>query len=127
MVPFVVLLVLCSVLSHASRPSLTRRRELSFPEPKRLSAGALSSKLTARGEHDTVLKRKASFGYIAYSVENGGVFSTTLDVESQLPILALEDMDAGLDSVSFTETEIKLGICIYCCQGKLQASERRDA
>ncbi|KAL4745992.1 hypothetical protein BDW72DRAFT_210826 [Aspergillus terricola var. indicus] len=92
MFPFVVLLVLCSVLSHASSPSLTRR--LSFPEPKRLSAGTLSSKLKAKGDPDTVLRRKESFDYIADN--------------SQWPVLALEDMDAGLDSVSCTETEINL-------------------
>ncbi|KAL4821191.1 hypothetical protein BDW67DRAFT_172589 [Aspergillus spinulosporus] len=106
--PVVVLLVLCSVLSYASSPSLTRRRESSFPEPKRLSAGALSSKLKTRAEPDTVLRRKASFDYIADNVEDGRVFSTPLDVESQWPVLALEDMDAGLDSVSCTETELTL-------------------
>ncbi|KAL6238027.1 hypothetical protein BDW75DRAFT_228215 [Aspergillus navahoensis] len=86
--------------------SLVRRQGLSFPEPKRLSAATLSSKLQTRGEPSTLLKRKASFDYVADNVEEDSVFLTTLDVESQWPILALDDLD--LDSVSCKETEINL-------------------
>ncbi|KAL5003650.1 hypothetical protein BDV10DRAFT_198773 [Aspergillus recurvatus] len=107
MAPFVVLLLLCSVLSHASSPDSSRRQELGFPEPKRLSAGTSSSKFQTR-ELSTLLQRKASFDYIADNVEEESVFSTTLDVESQWPILALEELDTGLNSVSCRETEINL-------------------
>ncbi|KAL4877458.1 hypothetical protein BJY04DRAFT_230599 [Aspergillus karnatakaensis] len=104
----VVSLLLSSVLAHASS-SGSNRRELTFPKSKPLSAAALSSRLKARAQSVfPVLKRKASFDYLADEIQDKTVFATTLDVESQQPVLALEDLDDVLDSVRCTESEIQL-------------------
>lgn len=105
-----LVILLSSVLVHASSPRLDRRYQaLDFLEPKRLSAGTSSLKLKARGDLAVpLLKRRTSFDYIADDIEGESVFSTTLDVESQWPILALEDLDAGLDRVSCTKPKIQL-------------------
>ncbi|KAL4925726.1 putative GPI anchored protein [Aspergillus undulatus] len=95
-----LVLLLCSVLVHASSNA---------SEPKRLSAGILLSKLKARGEFTVpLLSQESSFYYIADDVEEESVFSATLDVKSQWPILVLEDLEAGLDSVSCEDSEIRL-------------------
>ncbi|KAL4941615.1 hypothetical protein BDV06DRAFT_212538 [Aspergillus oleicola] len=113
---FVVLvLLLCSVLVHGST--------LNFPEPKRLAAGTLLSKLKARDEFAApLLKTRTSFDYIAEDVEEESVFSTTLDVESQWPILALEDLDANLDRVSCTDSEIQLNFASAAAEERFNAA-----
>ncbi|KAL3477719.1 hypothetical protein BJX99DRAFT_245950 [Aspergillus californicus] len=103
-------LLLSLVVVQAESPSLNRRYPgLSFPEPRRLSAATLSSKLKARGEFPIASpERKASFDYLADAVVEESVLSTTLDVQSQWPILALEDFDASMDNVSCTDSQIQL-------------------
>lgn len=106
---FIALITLLSlVLVHASSPSLNPRYQvLDSPEPKRLSAGTLSSKLKARSETVAPLfQQKRSFDYAAEDVEEESVFSTTLDVESRWPILALEELDTEIDSIVCTESKI---------------------
>ncbi|KAL5343480.1 hypothetical protein BJX70DRAFT_408255 [Aspergillus crustosus] len=100
--------LLSLVLVQATNPGHKQQtRTLSFPEPNRLSAAILSSKLTARGEHIfPLLNREASFDYVADVVENEPVFATTLNVESQWPILTLEDWDIVLNSVACTESQM---------------------
>ncbi|KAL4901534.1 hypothetical protein BDW74DRAFT_170208 [Aspergillus multicolor] len=123
MAPFVALLFLYSVLVHASSPSIIRRQEPYFPESKRLSAGALSSQLNARAEDNVIaLKRKSSFDYLAGDNEEGSVFSTTLYVESDWPILRLEDLDSGLDSVSCTMSEIQLHFTSITAEKKFRSA-----
>ncbi|RDW72434.1 putative GPI anchored protein [Aspergillus mulundensis] len=69
----------------------------------------MSSKLNARAENNVItLDRNSSFDYVADDNEGELVFSTTLHVESEWPILRLEDLDTGLDSVSCTASEIQL-------------------
>ncbi|KAL4920893.1 hypothetical protein BDW62DRAFT_198346 [Aspergillus aurantiobrunneus] len=118
MIAFIGLVVLSSVLVQANSPSLDHRYQaLDLPKPKRLSAGTLSSKLKARGESTiSLLNQKTSFDYIADDVEEEYVSSTTLDVESRWPILALEDLDAGLDSVSCTAFEIQLSFAAIAAE-----------
>lgn len=106
---FITLITFLSfVLVHASSPSLNPRYQvLDPPEPKRLSAGTLSSKLKARAETTAPLfQRKRSFDYAANDVEEESVFSTTLDVESRWPILALEELDSEFNSIVCTESNI---------------------
>lgn len=72
-----------------------------------MSAGTLSSKLKARSETIAPLfQQKRSFDYAAEDVEEESVFSTTLDVESRWPILALEELDTVIDSIVCTESKI---------------------
>ncbi|KAL4799691.1 hypothetical protein BDV19DRAFT_384979 [Aspergillus venezuelensis] len=114
---FVVLgLLLCSVLVRASAPSLH------FPEPRRLSAGTLLSKLEAREFTSALLNEATSFDYISDDVEDESVFSTTLDVKSQWSILALEDLDAGLESVSCTDSEIRLDFASIAAEKRFRAA-----
>lgn len=103
-------LLLSSIGVQANSPSLNHRYPgLNFNEPRRLSAATLSSKLQARGEFPIASpERKASFDYLVDDVVEQSVFSTTLDVQSQWPILALEDFDASLDGVSCTDSQIQL-------------------
>ncbi|KAL2822179.1 hypothetical protein BDW59DRAFT_163938 [Aspergillus cavernicola] len=104
----VFVLFLYPVIVHASSPGLSDHAS-SFPNPRRLAAATLSSRLKAREVSPvTLFKRKMSFDYLADEIEGESVFATTLDVESQWPILALEDLDAGLDSVSCTDSQIQL-------------------
>ncbi len=110
---FIAFITLLSfVLVHASSPSLSPRYQvLDAPEPKRLSAGTLSSKLKARAETTAPLfQRKRSFDYAAEDVEEESVFSTTLDVESRWPILALEELDGEFDNIVCTESKIHFNL-----------------
>ncbi|KAL4872435.1 hypothetical protein BDV12DRAFT_183091 [Aspergillus spectabilis] len=107
---FAVFLLLSSALVHANRAGLNRRYgTLTFPESKRLSAASLSSKLKSREESVfPILNRETNFDYLANEIEDEMVFGTTLNVESQWPILALEYLDVVLDGVTCTESQIQL-------------------
>ncbi|KAL4808768.1 hypothetical protein BDV18DRAFT_157706 [Aspergillus unguis] len=104
MLPAVFILIL-----HCAFAAGNQFLSWNSPEPRRLSAGALSSRLKAREESAPILlKQSTSFDYFVGVPEEESVFATTLDVESQWPILALEDLDAGFDNVICTDSQVQL-------------------
>ncbi|OAX79784.1 hypothetical protein ACJ72_05893, partial [Emergomyces africanus] len=79
-----------------------------------LSAATVRSKLDAREVSASLLKKETSFDFLegrsssAPSTLDGSVFTASVVVRSQKPILALEDIERDLLDISCSATEIKL-------------------
>ncbi|KAE8349004.1 hypothetical protein BDV28DRAFT_160850 [Aspergillus coremiiformis] len=105
-----VLFILFSIVEGINL-ALDQRQASEFPKARRLSAASLSPNLKTREDRETfALKREASFHFM-HAVPEGDaeyVFTTTLNVASQLPILALEVLDADLDGVLCSESHVQL-------------------
>ncbi|KLJ13055.1 hypothetical protein EMPG_11982 [Blastomyces silverae] len=92
---------------------------LAFPDSalaraRVLSAATLRSSLEARDVSAALLRRETSFDFLegrsssAASAPDGSVFTASVMVRSQKPILALEDIESDLLDVSCSTTEIEL-------------------
>ncbi|PGG97994.1 hypothetical protein GX51_07036 [Blastomyces parvus] len=79
-----------------------------------LSAATLRSSLEARDVSAALLRRETSFDFLESrsnnppSAPDGSVFTASVMVRSQKPILTLEDIESGLLDVSCSTTEIEL-------------------
>ncbi|KAI9368980.1 hypothetical protein BJX61DRAFT_549966 [Aspergillus egyptiacus] len=121
-----LILFFSSGFAQAGSLGLNRHYEASNPpRPKRLVAATSSSKISARGAEAAVTSfaRKARFDYIADETEET-VFATTLDVESQWPVLVLEDFDDGLESVSCTGSQIQLAFASGISEEEFSAAAK---
>lgn len=76
-----------------------------------------------RSSGTELLKREASFDYLdAEAIKrDGSIFVTKLTVGGQLPILALEDLEADLEKVSCSDSEIDL---LFASPGRLEEVRR---
>ncbi|KAL2359016.1 hypothetical protein RJZ56_008153 [Blastomyces dermatitidis] len=79
-----------------------------------LSAATLRSSLETRDVSAALLRREASYDFLegrsssAPSAPDGSVFTASVVVRSQKPILTLEDIESDLVDVSCSTTEIEL-------------------
>lgn len=84
---------------------------LEFPQPRRLSAASSPARIQARADSpQAVLSNTASFDYLHDGEESDSesVFAATVDVASHWPIFLLEDVDAHMEDVSCSESQIQL-------------------
>lgn len=84
---------------------------LEFPQPRRLSAASSPARIQARADSpQSVLSNTASFDYLHDGEESDSesVFAATVDVASHWPIFLLEDVDAHMEDVSCSESQIQL-------------------
>lgn len=85
-----------------------------FSRARVLSAATVRSKLEARDASLNLLKKETSFDFLeghsssAPSSPDGSVFTASVVVRSQKPILTLEDIEPDLLDVSCSATEIEL-------------------
>ncbi|KAK2732900.1 hypothetical protein FQN55_003862 [Onygenales sp. PD_40] len=84
-----------------------------LPPARVLSPATLTSRLKARDLSSSLLKRETTFDFLeggssAPARLDGSVFTASLLVRSQQPILALEDIEPDLQRVACSESEIEL-------------------
>ncbi|KAF9894531.1 hypothetical protein FE257_006416 [Aspergillus nanangensis] len=85
-------------------------QSLEFPKARRLVAAFQTSKVEARHELSPIrLDTRASFDYLHEDDEHpDSVFAATLDVQSKLPVLVLEDIEVGLENLTCSGSQIQL-------------------
>ncbi|GFF75445.1 hypothetical protein IFM53868_01581 [Aspergillus udagawae] len=103
-------LTILSNFSDATVSSLPREAQpFNFPKARRLSAAVSRSKLESRAAFaSNLLRREASFDFLHGDQDLESVFVATLDVKSQSPILALEELDDSVQEVTCTESQIDI-------------------
>ncbi|QMW35171.1 hypothetical protein F9C07_1849043 [Aspergillus flavus] len=109
------LLALLAIFSVAQGANLAldqHSQTLEFPKARRLSAASLPPSLRVREIEMVALKREASFDFIheVPGDDTEYVFTTTLNVASQHPILALEALETDIDDMSCSDSKIQLSI-----------------
>lgn len=109
------LLALLAIFSVAQGANLAldqHSQTLEFPKARRLSAASLPPSLRVREIEMVALKREASFDFIheVPGDDTEYVFTTTLNVASQHPILALEALETDIDDMSCSDSTIQLSI-----------------
>ncbi|GFF64076.1 hypothetical protein IFM60648_01141 [Aspergillus lentulus] len=107
---FIFALTVLSDVSAARVRSLSRETQpFNFPKARRLSAAVSRSKLQSRAEFaSNLLGREASFDFLHGDQDPESVFVATLDVKSQSPILALEELDDSVQGVTCKESQIDI-------------------
>jgi hypothetical protein len=107
---FIFALSVLSNVSAATLRSLSRETQpFNFPKARRLSAAVSRSKLESRAEFaSNILRREASFDFLHGDQDPETVFVATLDVKSQSPIVALEELDDSVQDVICKESQVDI-------------------
>lgn len=107
---FIIALTVLSNVNAATVRSLPREAPpINFPKARRLSAAVSPSKLESRAEPVyNLFSSEASFDFLHGDRDLGSVFVATLDVKSQSPILALEELDDSIEDVTCKESQIDI-------------------
>lgn len=96
----------------ASGPKAYAISDLKAPSAWRLSPATLAASLGRRSDDSNLLKREAVFDFIDAANHNAGnsddsVFTASVSVKSQMPILVLEDLELDLKHVSCSDSSIE--------------------
>ncbi|RLL95628.1 hypothetical protein CFD26_102941 [Aspergillus turcosus] len=107
---FIIALTVLSNVNAATVRSLSREAPpINFPKARRLSAAVSPSKLESRAEPaSNIFRSEASFDFLHGDQGLQSVFVATLDVKSQSPILALEELDDSIEDVICKESRIDI-------------------
>ncbi|KAF5855638.1 hypothetical protein ETB97_008848 [Aspergillus alliaceus] len=109
----IVLFIIFNVAEGAHLALNQRYQAIEFPEARQLYAASPSLDLKARADPGTyALNSEASFHFIHETLEDDAeyVFTTTLNVASQYPLFAVEALDTDIDSISCSDSQIRLSI-----------------
>ncbi|RHZ60790.1 uncharacterized protein CDV56_102322 [Aspergillus thermomutatus] len=107
---FIIAFTVLSNVNAATVRSLSRETPpLTFPKARRLSAAISPSRLESRAvPSSNLLRSEASFDFLHDDQDLESVFVATLEVKSQSPILALEELDDSVEDVTCKESRIDI-------------------